>query len=162
MAEPRNASECQKRQGDRTGGGVHDRAGQGDKRQAVCNGKEGACEPPPWSSEGMGCSYPTWIDIAEPSLPTRPSSALPQFMEWLWLTSVFLTEAGPALVAVACDRHPGREGLLPSHLLVLFAWISGVSAAAPCAQGRPLFAASAWQEMSPQKKEIPSTLPGAK
>lgn len=74
-------------------------------------------------------------------------------MEWLWLTGIFLTEAGPTLVGAACDRHPGgREGLLPSHLLVLFAWICGVSAAAQCTQGRPLFAASAWQEMSPQKK----------
>lgn len=47
MAEPRNASECQERQGDRAGGGVHDRAGQGDKRQAVYAREEGACETLP-------------------------------------------------------------------------------------------------------------------
>lgn len=58
MAEPRNASECQNRQGDRAGGGVHDRAGQGDKRQAVCNGKEGVCEPPAMVFRGDGMFLP--------------------------------------------------------------------------------------------------------
>lgn len=128
-----------------TGLGVGCMTGQGrvTKDKLSVTRRRVHVSPPPWSSEGMGYSYPPWIDIAEPTLPARPS-VLPQFIEWLWLTSIFLTEAGPALVAVACDRHPGREGLLPSHLLVLFAWISGVSAAAPCAQGRPLFATSAW------------------
>lgn len=56
MAEPRNASKCQERQGDRDGGGVHDRAGQGDKRQAVYNRKEGVCEglPLPMAFRGDG------------------------------------------------------------------------------------------------------------
>lgn len=35
------------RQGDRAGGGVRDRVGQGDKRQAVSNRKEGVREGPP-------------------------------------------------------------------------------------------------------------------
>lgn len=47
MAEARNAAKCQERQGDRAGGGVYDRAGQGDKRQAVYNRKEGVCEGSP-------------------------------------------------------------------------------------------------------------------
>lgn len=46
------------RQGDSAGGGVRDRAGQGDKRQAVYNRKEGVCEGPPPHTQSMafrGC-----------------------------------------------------------------------------------------------------------